>query len=83
MPVLISPEAQRQFEELPRTTKGRMTKMFERLDRWPQVSGVKPLAGPLAGCFRLRTGDYRILFRVSGSDVLVFRIAHRRKSYGD
>ena len=83
MPVLISPEAQRQFEELPRTTKTRITKMFERLDRWPQVSGAKPLAGPLAGCFRLRTGDYRILFRVSGSDVLVFRIAHRRKSYGD
>lgn len=83
MPVLISPEAQRQFEELPRTTKTRLTKMFERLDCWPQVSGAKPLAGPLAGCFRLRTGDYRILFRVSGSDVLVFRIAHRRKSYGD
>jgi mRNA interferase RelE/StbE len=83
MPVLISPEAQQQFHELPRPTQGRVLRLFERLDRWPEVSGAKPLVGSLAGCFRLRTGDYRILFRVSGNDVIVFRIAHRRKSYGE
>jgi alpha-L-rhamnosidase len=40
-----------------------------RLERWPEVSGVKPLRRNLAGKFRLRTGDWRVVFRVAGETV--------------
>jgi mRNA-degrading endonuclease RelE of RelBE toxin-antitoxin system len=41
------------------------------------------LRGELAGWFRLRTGDYRIRFKVAGETVIVDRICHRRDVYED
>jgi mRNA-degrading endonuclease RelE of RelBE toxin-antitoxin system len=62
--VLISPEAQRQFEALPRVIRALVAELLARLQAWPAVSGVKRLTGPLAGQCRLRTGDYRVQFTV-------------------
>jgi mRNA-degrading endonuclease RelE of RelBE toxin-antitoxin system len=42
----------------------RVKKLIDRLKKWPDVSGVKALSGNLAGKYRIRTGDYRIQFRV-------------------
>jgi mRNA interferase RelE/StbE len=61
----------------------RVQGVFERLARWPDVSGAKPLRHELKGAFRIRTGDWRVLFRVeeSAKQIIVFRIAHRRDVY--
>ncbi|MBI5759049.1 MAG: type II toxin-antitoxin system RelE/ParE family toxin [Planctomycetales bacterium] len=45
------------------------------------MSGAKPLSGHLAGHFRIRTGDYRVQFRVEGPTVIVERIGHRDGFY--
>jgi hypothetical protein len=42
----------------------RVYELIERLKNWPNVSGAKALRGKLAGKYRIRTGDYRILFHV-------------------
>lgn len=81
MAVYLSSAAQAAVETLPKTIRLRLRTVFAELDRWPAVSGAKPLRGPLAGWFRKRTGDYRVLFRVRGTDVLVEKIAHRRDVY--
>ena len=47
----------------------RVYKLIDRLKQWPNVSGVKALSGNLAGRYRLRTGDYRIQFRVEDQRV--------------
>ena len=57
--------------------------LLGRLERWPEVSGARPLTGNLAGWYRLRTGGYRVRFRVRGRTVTVDRIAHRRLFYDD
>lgn len=57
--------------------------LVERLDRWPQVSGAKPLSGVLAGRYRLRTGDYQVQFRVERAAVIVERMGHRDGFYDD
>ena len=31
--------------------------------------------------YRLRSGDYRVLFHVEGHRIIVHRVLHRRKSY--
>lgn len=65
--VLLTPRAQEQLEELPLTIHARVIGVFERLELWPSVSGAKPLRGELAGYYRVRTGDYRVLFTVAGA----------------
>jgi mRNA interferase RelE/StbE len=31
--------------------------------------------------FRLRVGDYRVLFEIDGSTIIVYRVVHRRDAY--
>ncbi|HQU43099.1 MAG TPA: type II toxin-antitoxin system RelE/ParE family toxin [Pirellulales bacterium] len=60
----LTAEAMAQFDALPKTIKRRVERLVARLERWPDVSGIKALSGNLAGRYRARTGDYRVQFRV-------------------
>lgn len=77
----ITAEAKRDFCQVPHGMQDRILGVFQRLARWPVVSGAKPLRGQLKGCFRVRAGDWRVLFRVQGQTVVVFRIDNRRDVY--
>ena len=79
--VVTTPEALEQLDRLPPEIVARVGKLYERLERWPHVSGAKPLSGRLAGHWRLRTGDYRLQFRVEKQTVVVEKIGHRAKFY--
>ena len=81
--VQLTPAAAREFAQLPISVQTRVVALFERLTRWPIVSGAKPLRGALRGHYRLRTGDYRIRFSVDGARVLVDRVGHRDRFYED
>ncbi len=39
------------------------------------------LHGEFDGLFKLRVGDYRVVYALAGPDVLVLRIRHRSKAY--
>ncbi|MFB0515044.1 MAG: type II toxin-antitoxin system RelE/ParE family toxin [Candidatus Neomarinimicrobiota bacterium] len=39
------------------------------------------LKGPYAGLYRLRVGDYRVIYTVLEEEVPVLRIGHRREIY--
>ena len=77
----VTPEATQQLERLDNPIHARVLKLLVRLERWPDVSGAKPLRGELAGQYRLRTGDYRVQFRVAGDVVTVEKIGHRDGFY--
>lgn len=85
--VVLSSKAQEQFLALPTKMKARIAAVFERLRDWPRVSGAKPLRGSLAGQYRIRTGDYRVQFSVSGRSaaalVTVIRLGHRDGFYDE
>jgi mRNA interferase RelE/StbE len=81
--VTVTPEALEQLTRLPRVIRERIGKLFQRLEAWPAVSGAKALSGNLAGWRRLRTGDYRVRFRVEGETVVVDKIGHRSEFYED
>ena len=76
-------EAVEQLAELPNVILARIENIARRLRDWPAVSGAKPLRGDLAGHYRIRTGDYRIQFRVAGDEVIIERIGHRDGFYED
>lgn len=79
--VTITRHAARQFDELPLPIRERVEKIMDRLERWPAVSGVKALRGPLAGRYRARTGDYRVQFLVQGAEVTIEAMGHRDGFY--
>ena len=81
--VEITPEALEQAEALNEPIYSRVMELVERLKNWPAVSGAKPLRHRLAGRYRMRTGDYRVQFRVRGDTVVVERIGRRDGFYGD
>ena len=54
---------------------------------WPAVSGAKPLRGDLQGSYRIRTGDYRVVFSLATDPstaervVKVWKIGYRGTVY--
>jgi mRNA-degrading endonuclease RelE of RelBE toxin-antitoxin system len=81
--VRLTAAAHEQSQDLPKVVLARVLKLLKRLEGWPEVSGAKPLTGALAGWYRLRTGDYRLRFRVQGESVIVDKIGHRSDFYED
>lgn len=83
MTVEITPEALRQAQDLNEPIYSRVMAIVERLKNWPAVSGAKPLRHSLIGHYRMRTGDYRVQFRIDGQRIIVEQIGHRDGFYGD
>ena len=71
------------IERLPLVIRTRVLRLLERLKEWPAVSGAKPLRGAFAGRYRLRTGDYRVQFRMEADRVVVEKVGHRDGFYGE
>ena len=78
--VLLAPSAQRDFKKLPPDTRDRIRAAMTVLAKGPR-RGAQKLAGE--DSYRVRVGDYRIVYRVDDSarEVLVARIKHRREAY--
>ena len=76
-------EATTGLARFPRPIQARVLGIFQRLEEWPGVSGVKPLSGRLAGRYRIRTGDYRVQFRLEAGLIVVEKIGHRDRFYED
>lgn len=81
MVVLLTPDAQREVDALPLTMRVRLEAIIARLERWPNVSGHKALTGAKRGQYRIRMGDWRVIFKVVTPAIIVVRIAHRSKVY--
>jgi mRNA interferase RelE/StbE len=81
--VTITPAARTELKAVPLVIRNRINRVFERLEGWPSVSGAKPLRGELKGSYRVRTGDYRVVFTVSADDqaVAVWKIGYRGTVY--
>jgi mRNA-degrading endonuclease RelE of RelBE toxin-antitoxin system len=83
MEVVVTASALEEYAKLPRPIQVRVLQLVGRLNKWPNLSGAKPLRGELAGHFRLRTGDYRVQFRLEHGNVVVERIGHRDGFYDE
>jgi mRNA interferase RelE/StbE len=71
-------------EDLPlidRKTKDRIRKAIEeRLQTAPHDYG-EPLRKSLKGYWKLRVGDYRVVFKVIESEIWILGIRHRKSVY--
>jgi mRNA interferase RelE/StbE len=74
--------AARQFAGLPVDVQARLRPRIDALADNPRPQGVKKLVGE-EELYRLRTGDYQIIYQVRDKVllVLVVKIGHRRDIY--
>ncbi len=67
--------------EIPANLRQRLARSIERrLTTAPEHYGV-PLKGSLKGYWKLRVGNYRVVFKITASDVWILTILHRKAVY--
>jgi len=75
--------AQEDLPSIPRNLKRRIADAIEtRLTETPQQFGA-PLRKTLKGYWKLRVGDYRVVFKVVTAEVTILAIRHRKQVYQD
>jgi mRNA interferase RelE/StbE len=82
--LVILPEALRYVERLPKQVRGNIRSRLDGLAALPQPQMAKPLKG-MKGTWRLRVGDYRIIYRIDHAQrqVTVIHVGNRKDVYRD
>jgi len=80
--VHLRPSAQKQLDKLAPRLRERIINRLEELERYPRPRDARKVAGQ-EDLFRIRVGDYRIVYEVHDQIliVLVIRVGHRREVY--
>jgi mRNA interferase RelE/StbE len=82
--IRLIPSAARDLRGLPRPAQVRIARTIDRLAASPRPRGAKLLTGDgPQRIWRVRVGDYRILYEINDDRLLVLVIAvgHRREVY--
>ena len=75
--------AENDVPEIPANLRRRLARSIHgRLTTAPQHYGV-PLKGSLKGYWKLRVGDYRVVFKIAASAVWILTILHRKAVYDE
>lgn len=79
MNVVVSPRAAKFLKKLNEPQKGRIKKALEQLAKEPPEGDIKSLTG--RDGYRLRVGNYRVLFDVIDNEIAVHDIGLRGQIY--
>ena len=80
MKIEIRKSAIKDLKNISEPYKTNIHKKILSLKNFPDVSNIKKLTN-FEPAYRLRVGDYRVLFDLFDDTVYVGRILHRKKSY--
>ena len=80
--ITLSPMAARQLRKFDAQVRRRIQAALDLLAEQPRPPSATRLVGG-AGEWRVRTGDYRIVYEIADQQllILVLRIGHRREVY--
>ena len=79
--VIVKPSAEKDFGKLPPVLRHRILEALVRLGEQPRGRGSVKLTGATA--YRVRVGDWRIVYEINdgAETVFVTIVAHRREVY--
>jgi len=77
------PRTKSQLEIIPKKVRGQIFERVEKLSKDPRPIGVEPLHGADEGFFRVRQGDYRIVYSIEDHKllILIVRVVDRKEVY--
>ena len=81
--ILLSGRASRELRSLPKEIVARIHQQIVALADDPRPRESKKLRSKTPEGWRIRVGDYRILYRIDDPkrEVIIYRIGHRREVY--
>jgi len=79
--ITIKKSAARELDEIPKKDLRKVVKRIQTLARNPRPSGSQKLSAQQ--CYRVRQGDYRIVYSIDDEDSLIdiVKIGRRREIY--
>lgn len=79
----FAPRTEQQLNLIPKDIRKLIFERIDKLKTNPRPEGAEPLQGAEKGLFRIRQGDYRIVYSIQNKKlfILIVRIAHRREVY--
>jgi mRNA interferase RelE/StbE len=80
MNIQLTKTAFKDLKKIPPPRKHQIIKAIDQLVGFPNVSHVKKLTN-FTPSYRMRVGDYRVLFDAQESTILIGRVLHRKHSY--
>lgn len=80
--IFFTKEARKDIERLDTVVKKRLHKKFLEIANSKDISRTaKKLVSFEAGEYRIRVGDYRVIFDIEDNDLIVLRVRHRKDVY--
>ena len=75
----FKPRAVKDIEAFSFTIQSRILARIEKMS--DNLSGDVKRLTDFTPEYRLRVGEYRVLFEIEGSTIVIYRIRHRREAY--
>lgn len=81
--IVIESRALAELATLPKKIQRQIANKIDRLSTNTRPSGCKVLKGSKSPLYRIRSGDYRIVYQIREKQILILvvRIAHRKDVY--
>lgn len=80
MRIVLSPRAEKEIKKLPKIDQiavARKIRMFAQIQSIPQEEKLKGYKN----IFRVRIGNYRIVYRKTSQEIYIILIGHRKEIY--
>lgn len=80
MRIEIRKSAIKDLQKINEPFKSKLHEKIITLKNFPDVSNIKKLTN-FEPAYRMRVGDYRVLFDIVEETIFIGRVLHRRESY--
>lgn len=80
--IVITKKAKQDIDGLEHVVRDRLGKKLLQVSKLADIHPVvRQLVDSRIGEYRLRIGDYRVLFDLKGKDIVMLRVQHRKDVY--
>ena len=76
----IQDSAYKDLKKIDKSDTIKILQTIKKLEDYPNITNVKKLTNHYPP-FRLRIGDYRVLFDIEDEKIIVSNIKHRKEAY--
>ena len=80
MKINIRKTAIKDLKKIDTVKRNQINKKIKALENFPNIPNIKKLTN-FEPAYRLRIGEYRLLFDILEDNIIIGRVLHRKESY--